>query len=176
MGHARTYLTMDIIRRVLEDYFKYDVLFVQNVTDIDDKIILRARQEYLFKNLKNETLALDEKIIKQTEEAWLEFAKSKLKNLEPALVTLATSNWPEFVQKMTPEEVAKAVIADPKYKMIFSALDNSYNSIQKAKTNVSSGIKTKEAVDELLNNSQDTLQSWLDARVSYFLKIKRKQR
>lgn len=29
---------MDIIRRVLEDYFKYDVLFVQNVTDIDDKV------------------------------------------------------------------------------------------------------------------------------------------
>lgn len=34
----RTYLAMDIIRRVLEDYFKYDVLFVQNVTDIDDKV------------------------------------------------------------------------------------------------------------------------------------------
>jgi cysteinyl-tRNA synthetase len=29
---------MDIIRRILEDYFKYDVLFVQNVTDIDDKV------------------------------------------------------------------------------------------------------------------------------------------
>lgn len=122
MGHARTYLSMDIIRRVLEDYFNYDVLFVQNITDIDDKIILRARQEYLFKNLKNETSALDEKIIQQTEEAWLEFAKSKLKNLDAGLVSLATSNWPEFVQKMTPEEVAKAVIVDPKYKMIFSAL------------------------------------------------------
>lgn len=122
MGHARTYLTMDIIRRVLEDYFKYDVLFVQNVTDIDDKIILRARQEYLFKNLKNETSALDEKIIGQTEEAWLEFAKSKLKSLDATLATLATSNWPEFVKKMTPEEVEKAVVANPKYKMLFTAL------------------------------------------------------
>ncbi|CAO3582157.1 unnamed protein product [Absidia cylindrospora] len=55
MGHARTYLAMDIIRRVLEDYFKYDVLFVQNVTDIDDKIIIRARQQYLFNNLKQST-------------------------------------------------------------------------------------------------------------------------
>jgi cysteinyl-tRNA synthetase len=33
---------MDIIRRILEDYFKYDVLFVQNVTDIDDKVRLHS--------------------------------------------------------------------------------------------------------------------------------------
>lgn len=122
MGHARTYLSMDIIRRVLEDYFKYDVLFVQNVTDIDDKIILRARQQYLFENLKKETAQLDENIIQQTEEAWLEFANAKLKKLDTSLVSLATTNWPEFVKKMTPEEVAKALVLDEKYKMISSAL------------------------------------------------------
>lgn len=38
MGHARNYLTQDIIRRVLRDYFAYDVNFVQNVTDLDDKV------------------------------------------------------------------------------------------------------------------------------------------
>lgn len=48
MGHARSYITFDIIRRVLTGYFGYDVLFVQNVTDIDDKIIRRARQKYLY--------------------------------------------------------------------------------------------------------------------------------
>lgn len=47
VGHARNYLTFDIIRRVLEDYFGYNVLFVMNVTDVDDKIILRARRNYL---------------------------------------------------------------------------------------------------------------------------------
>lgn len=41
-------MTFDIIRRVLSDYFGYEVFFVQNVTDIDDKIIKRARQRYLF--------------------------------------------------------------------------------------------------------------------------------
>lgn len=122
MGHARTYLTMDIIRRVLEDYFKYDVLFVQNVTDIDDKIILRARQEYLFKLMKAETNELTKKLIQQTEEAWLEYTESKLKKLDPTLFSLATTNWTEFVSKMSPEEVAKAIIVDPKYKMNFTAL------------------------------------------------------
>ena len=47
MGHARAYLTFDILRRVIEDYFGYDVLYQTNITDIDDKIILRARQNKL---------------------------------------------------------------------------------------------------------------------------------
>ncbi|GAN06823.1 cysteinyl-tRNA synthetase [Mucor ambiguus] len=164
MGHARTYLSMDIIRRVLEDYFKYDVLFVQNVTDIDDKIILRARQQYLFDNLKTETTQLDENTIRQTEEAWLEFANAKLKKLDASLVSLATSNWPEFVKKMTPEEVTKALVLDEKYKMISSALDTSYAAIQNAKANLQKGVTGKEASDELLVASQDIVSAWLDAR------------
>eukprot|EP00998_Keelungia_sp_KM082_P008016 NODE_41_length_3200_cov_120.503742_g39_i0.p1 GENE.NODE_41_length_3200_cov_120.503742_g39_i0~~NODE_41_length_3200_cov_120.503742_g39_i0.p1 ORF type:complete len:328 (+),score=69.75 NODE_41_length_3200_cov_120.503742_g39_i0:75-1058(+) len=48
MGHARAYLTMDILRRIMEDYFGYEVYYQINITDIDDKIILRARQNKLF--------------------------------------------------------------------------------------------------------------------------------
>lgn len=47
MGHARNYVSTDLCRRILQDYFGYGVLFIQNVTDIDDKIILAARQEHL---------------------------------------------------------------------------------------------------------------------------------
>ena len=47
MGHARNYVTQDVIRRIMRDYLGYDVNFVMNVTDIDDKIIMRARQEFL---------------------------------------------------------------------------------------------------------------------------------
>ncbi|KAF5828718.1 tRNA synthetases class I (C) catalytic domain-containing protein [Dunaliella salina] len=47
MGHARNYVSLDIARRVLEDYFQYNCLFVMNVTDVDDKIILRARRNHL---------------------------------------------------------------------------------------------------------------------------------
>ena len=35
---GRNYLTQDIIRRILRDYFGYDVNFVMNITDIDDKV------------------------------------------------------------------------------------------------------------------------------------------
>jgi cysteinyl-tRNA synthetase len=47
MGHARTYIGFDIIRRVLEEYFGYEVLCVMNITDVDDKIILKARRNHL---------------------------------------------------------------------------------------------------------------------------------
>ncbi|GAM83922.1 hypothetical protein ANO11243_019120 [Dothideomycetidae sp. 11243] len=40
LGHARNYVSTDIIRRILSDYFKFDVKFVMNITDVDDKIIL----------------------------------------------------------------------------------------------------------------------------------------
>lgn len=44
IGNARTFLSFDVIRRYLE--FKgLDVTFVQNITDVDDKIINRAAEE-----------------------------------------------------------------------------------------------------------------------------------
>lgn len=49
LGHARCYVTMDIIRRLMTDYFKYDVFYVMNITDLDDKIIIRSRRNYLLK-------------------------------------------------------------------------------------------------------------------------------
>lgn len=47
MGHARAYLTFDILRRIMQDYFHYEIIYHSNITDIDDKIILRARRNHL---------------------------------------------------------------------------------------------------------------------------------
>ena len=44
IGHARTYLAFDIIRRYLE-HKGYTVTYVQNITDVDDKIITAASKE-----------------------------------------------------------------------------------------------------------------------------------
>ncbi len=44
IGNARTFLSFDVIRRYLE-YRGYDVRFVQNITDVDDKIIRAANDE-----------------------------------------------------------------------------------------------------------------------------------
>ena len=44
LGHARSYIVWDTIRRYLS-WRGYDVRYIQNFTDIDDKILNRARKE-----------------------------------------------------------------------------------------------------------------------------------
>ena len=44
IGHARTIIVFDVLRRYLESK-KISVNFIQNFTDVDDKIINRAKLE-----------------------------------------------------------------------------------------------------------------------------------
>ena len=44
IGHARTYIAFDVIVKYLREK-GYDVFYLQNITDIDDKIINRAKKE-----------------------------------------------------------------------------------------------------------------------------------
>src|SRR3989344_2439785 len=44
IGHAKTYVQFDVIVKYLR-YSGYDVFYLQNVTDIDDKIIQRAKEK-----------------------------------------------------------------------------------------------------------------------------------
>jgi cysteinyl-tRNA synthetase len=46
IGHARTYFAFDVIKRYLE-YKGYEVLYIQNVTDVDDKIINAAKEKQI---------------------------------------------------------------------------------------------------------------------------------
>ena len=34
----RSYIAFDILRRIFQNYFNYDVFYVMNITDIDDKV------------------------------------------------------------------------------------------------------------------------------------------
>ncbi|KPJ57052.1 hypothetical protein AMJ49_02755 [Parcubacteria bacterium DG_74_2] len=51
LGHARTYIVFDVIARYLRQK-EYKVFYLQNITDIDDRIIDRAKKEkILWKDL-----------------------------------------------------------------------------------------------------------------------------
>mmetsp|Transcript_21159 Transcript_21159/g.38307 ORF Transcript_21159/g.38307 Transcript_21159/m.38307 type:complete len:803 (-) Transcript_21159:92-2500(-) len=76
VGHARTYLSFDIMRRIMTDYLHYNVLYQINTTDIDDKIILRARQNELLRQLEVDSSVGYEKLVELANEA-LEEAKAK---------------------------------------------------------------------------------------------------
>ena len=45
IGHGRCYVTFDLVYRLLT-FLDYDVTYVRNFTDIDDKILKRAQQEF----------------------------------------------------------------------------------------------------------------------------------
>lgn len=44
LGHAKTYIQMDTLARTLKQ-LGYDVFYLQNITDLDDKIIQRASEQ-----------------------------------------------------------------------------------------------------------------------------------
>ena len=46
IGHARTIITFDVLRRYLL-YKKYKVIFIENFTDVDDKIINKAKEQQI---------------------------------------------------------------------------------------------------------------------------------
>jgi cysteinyl-tRNA synthetase len=58
IGHARCYVAFDVIHRYLE-YSGYDVKFVENFTDVDDKIIKKSQE------IKRDPLELAEQYIKE---------------------------------------------------------------------------------------------------------------
>jgi len=85
MGHARAYLTFDILRRIMEDYFNYQVQFAVNVTDIDDKIIKRARTNKL---LEDYISTIDQKDSKAVCEEVHNAALAELSKAEAKLAKL----------------------------------------------------------------------------------------
>ena len=44
IGHASTYVTFDIIHRILKRVFNYNIVLMMGITDIDDKIIQRSQK------------------------------------------------------------------------------------------------------------------------------------
>ncbi len=86
IGNARPYVIFDTIRRYME-YKGYDVTYVQNFTDVDDKIIKRANDEGV------STEVITERYIKEA----LKDAEGL--NVEPATYhPLATKEMPHIIE------------------------------------------------------------------------------
>jgi cysteinyl-tRNA synthetase len=124
MGHARNYVSIDINRRILQKYFGYNVKFVQNVTDIDDKIIIRARHNYLFEQFQKE-LENDEEIpqivIEKIGSAFTAFVAKNLPG--------APQDKDEFVKWASTVNVADEQAKNPKFQMFYNSANSALASL-----------------------------------------------
>ncbi|XP_063584416.1 cysteine--tRNA ligase, cytoplasmic isoform X8 [Pongo abelii] len=136
MGHARSYISFDILRRVLKDYFKFDVFYCMNITDIDDKIIKRARQNHLFEQYRE----------KRPEAAQLlEDVQAALK---PFSVKLNETTDPDKKQMLERIQHAVQLATEPLEKAVQCRL---------------TGEEVNSCVEVLLEEAKDLLSDWLDS-------------
>jgi cysteinyl-tRNA synthetase len=85
LGHARVLVAFDVVYRFLKAR-GYDVTYVRNITDIDDKIIARANEN------NEEFLALTERFIDAMHED-----ERALGVLPPTFEPKATDNIPQII-------------------------------------------------------------------------------
>ncbi|KAK5953687.1 cysteinyl-tRNA synthetase [Knufia fluminis] len=81
LGHARNYVTTDVLRRILRDYFHFDINFVMNITDVDDKIIIAGRKRYLYRQYQEKHRYIDEAVLADVRRAWRAFIAKRLPRL-----------------------------------------------------------------------------------------------
>ncbi len=126
VGHGRSLIVFDMIRRYLK-YLGYNVIFVRNFTDIDDKIINRAKKECLPFSV------ISDKFIKEY------FDDAEKFRIEPAdIEPRVTTHIPDiidFIQKLINSGYA------------YEADGDVYFSVRKFKDY---GKLSKRSVDELL--------------------------
>lgn len=88
LGHARTYVVFDVIVKYLREK-GFDVFYLQNITDIDDKIIKRAREKK----------TAPEKLARDFEREYLKDMKS-LKIDSPTKYARATAHIEEIISQV----------------------------------------------------------------------------
>ncbi len=108
IGNARPFIMFDVLRRYFESR-GYAVTFVQNFTDIDDKMIRRANEEGIT------VKALAERYIAEY------FVDAKALGIRPATVhPLATEHMPQIIaiiEKLIANGLAYAVDGDVYYRV-----------------------------------------------------------
>ncbi|KAM8712580.1 hypothetical protein ACLKA7_012990 [Drosophila subpalustris] len=138
MGHARSYISFDILRRILSDYFGYNVHYVMNITDIDDKIIKRARQYHLYEKYANAATQLPlERLLTDQKEVLTQLQVKCDKNTDADKKVMLE----KMLQRMTDamEALTKAVCVGDKEKI----------------------AKTR---DHYLAEAKDPIAEWLDGK------------
>ncbi|KAN0064745.1 cysteinyl-tRNA synthetase [Thecaphora frezii] len=175
MGHARNYVTQDIIRRILRDYLGYDVHFVMNITDIDDKIILRARHSHLVSTFRSQHPTLSAALLATVQQAWAayyaknldQFAPPSPPNEDPSART-AEAGFEEIARlKQDAAWLKQATEKQPKFAMWFAALEKSRSAQIAAAMALGAADASADQAKQLIDASEDVLSTFLDASLGH---------
>ncbi|GAA5909081.1 hypothetical protein JCM6882_001183 [Rhodosporidiobolus microsporus] len=175
MGHARNYMAQDIMRRILRDYFGFDVNFVMNITDVDDKIIVRARQSHLLKNYLSELAAsstpLSSRVLQEVETAWTAYFFKTLSSSLPTPPTstdfaAASSGWAQ-VQQLAQDAkwVEEQKVKNEKFAMYLASVQSGFEGLAKAQAAEKAGKTGVEEAKDLVESNRDAVGLWLDKQL-----------
>jgi len=139
MGHARNYVSSDICRRILQNYFGYNVKFVQNVTDIDDKIIIAARQQHLFESkIASVYLSVDDSLLEKAKSYLLAYINKNLPGFSDEI-----SKFVPWTESLNVAELSKET---PKLPMYIKAAVRAHNAIYRSGGDYSQFLSSIEEV------------------------------
>ncbi|KAI9822536.1 MAG: hypothetical protein M1827_000255 [Pycnora praestabilis] len=188
LGHARNYVSTDIIRRIMRDYFKYDLHFVMNITDVDDKvnqeskhisckiltrlqIIKRGRQQHLLAEFiqKHSEHVLNTEAISTTETAYQTYARKNLgtdageprlpENLQPEdFKSQAEKAYASILEGGTITGQGAPGDKEAKIKMHLNTMSSASDALQRARKDLGS-----ISSEEFYTSTQDVLLPYLDS-------------
>lgn len=169
MGHARNYVSQDILRRIMSDYFGYDVHFVMNITDIDNKIIDRARKTHLLETFLKDNTQLTPELIAQAEDAWRLYVRTKLAQGLPESERPSEgqedATWTRISQSITDAGwKAECLKRSEPFDMHATAARRSLAAILTAKDQLTKNTTSQEAAHTLINEANEVLEELLDQK------------
>lgn len=146
-----------------------------NITDIDDKIILRARQNHLVDTFRSQNPTITPALVQKVRNAWSAFFNKTIKKFAPPAPEQEQlkeipdeAAWEEITRLNTQEAWrAQTTQVEPKFGMWFTALDKSRQAIiaaTMAATALHSNGDASSATSssDLIDASVDILASSLD--------------
>lgn len=133
IGHASTYIRVDILQRILRKYFKINLVTAMNITDIDDKIISRSIDKKIpWEEIPN----------KYEEEFWQDL--SKLNVVEPDIKVRVSKSMHlivAFIQKILDSGFA---YKSPDGSIYFKTTSyNNYGKLQKISKQETTTVENK---------------------------------
>ncbi|KAK2744799.1 hypothetical protein FQN55_006555 [Onygenales sp. PD_40] len=163
LGHARNYVSNDILRRIMRDYFKFDVEFIMNITDVDDKIISRGRQQHFFTEFVYSHPIVDDEVLATVRSAYSAYVEKKLPLLEAGL---APERYKDEVEKVyatilnggTLDGTGKPGDDEAKLKMHIKTAASAAQSLAAA-----TAAKDSILSETFYTNVQDVLLDYLDS-------------